>query len=85
MFNIDITHAPHLYAVGAAGLVILAALAILVLELRRVGSVPWPEWHDNRSAPRYWVSVRPLRSVRASGRITGTVPLSGRSGRSLSG
>ena len=71
MLNIDITHAPHIYGIGAAGLVILAAVAILVIELRRVGSVPWPEWHDNRSGPRYLAAVRPL-PARGATRTTRT-------------
>ncbi len=53
MFNIDISHAPHLYAYGAAGLLTLSAFALLVLEFRRVGSTPWPEWHNSRNTVLY--------------------------------
>ena len=53
MWNIDISHAPHLYGYGATGLVILSALVIFVIELRRVGGSPWPEWHNSKMVPLY--------------------------------
>lgn len=64
MFSIDISHAPHLYSYAAAGLVILWALVMVHLELRRVGSTPWPEWHNSRNVAVYRAR-RPAASVPA--------------------
>ena len=59
MFSIDTAHVPHVYSFGAVGLVLLSALVLYVIELRRVGSTPWTERYTDRVVPLYRAPLRP--------------------------
>ena len=59
MFSIDTAHVPHVYSFGAVGLVLLSALVLYVIELRRVGSTPWSERYTDRFVPLYRAPLRP--------------------------
>ena len=67
MWSIDPTHAPHVYSFAVAGLVLLTALVIYVIELRRVGGTPWSERYTDRVVPLYRAPARvtsvPLRTT----------------------
>ena len=67
MFSIDTAHVPHVYSFGAVGLVLLSALVLYVIELRRVGSTPWSERYTDRVVPLYRA---PQRSTPIAMRVT---------------
>ena len=56
--SFDSTDVALLYVFSAAALVVLWALVVFVIELRRVGRRPG-EWHDDQPAPL----VRRMRAV----------------------
>jgi hypothetical protein len=67
--SLDLT---FFYVVGGAAALILCAIAVFVIELRRVGKTPASEWYNDRTVPLYG-STRPSLTVpRTSRRPHGT-------------
>jgi len=42
-----------LYVIAATAALLLWALVVYMIEIRRAGSTPWTEWYNDRVLPMY--------------------------------
>jgi len=42
-----------LFTIVAAAVLVIGAVVVFVVELRRTGSTPWTEWYNDRVVPMY--------------------------------
>lgn len=62
------TDIPYLFAFGVLAVLLLLAITTYVMELRRAGSTPWSESHNDKLVPLY------RRGSHANGARAGDTP-----------